>query len=572
MAEQKPRSQGKKGGKSKNNSPQATNNNPSLIQAEAQEQTKKSPSNKRRGGRRKKGTSRAQRLANIKADITNHNTLVHLGQEPYYIHNNKVYADMGFSQVVELSTNILTRSIVPKVKSELKKICGQLQQKENLFYAKMSSEMAPYNFNFDSVRALYRGLAETGKGKDLGNLLQSLLNLKNAIADFRLQPTKDNANAEYKEKVQKCQTEFISLFDAYITANHNDISKNLREKIFSSITPDTLFTIAEDLTEGNTLSSSRMKGFEAQLGVMFEAILSDFGDRVVSTINTGDQVIERSWDVLWAAQERGASRSAKLKKSNGNGYRYVGASDIIFDFNIEMDVGVSLKLRKAPKKRKDDTWFSEEFFGASASADTVEGYNKNAIVHIGNDSLAILMYGIANQKVIPRLSGVTKFRENMKAIFAWQEILKAILGVRENSKSGWDNNPTLYVGSFEHIIPTRQMLEYIIGLQPYDILNLITKAKTGQWETRYTATKTTTNKETGVKTTEDTDYGKHKDPYWAAKKHFVYMSYKTGQPVSYQAIKDNAEVSSELQQMVNKKDGYSVAVKYHIPIQLFLNE
>jgi hypothetical protein len=156
------------------------------------------------------------------------------------------------------------------------------------------------------------------------------------------------------------------------------------------------------------------------------------------------------------------------------------------------------------------------------------------------------MYGIANQKVIPRLSGVTKFRENMRAIFAWQEILKAVLGTRENSKSGWDNNPTLYIGAYEHIVPTRQMLEYIIGLQPYDILNLITSGKMGQWETRYTATKTTINKETGVKTTEDTNYGKHKDPYWTAKKHFVYMSYKTGQPVSYQAIKDNAEVSSEL--------------------------
>lgn len=572
MAEQKQRQQGKKGGKSKNNSTQSATNASSLIQAETQEQTKKSPPNKQKGGKRKKGTSRAQRLANIKADITSHNTLVHLGQEPYYIHNNKVYADMGFSQVVELSTNILTHSIVPKVKSELKKICGQLQQKENLFYAKMSAEMAPYNFNFDSVRALYKGLAETGKDKDLGNLLQSLLNLKHSIAQFRLQPLSGSSNLPYKKAVEECQAQFVQLFDSYIKANHNDIAETLRKNVFSAITSDTLFTTAEDLVEGNTLSPSRMKGFEAQLGVMFEAIQSDFGDRVVKTLNVDGQTIERSWDVLWAAQERGASRSSKLKKNNGNGYRYVGASDIIFDFDIGMDIGVSLKLREFPKKQKDGTYFSQKFFGASSSAETIENYNQKSIVHIGDDSLAILMYGIANQKVIPRLSGVTKFRDNMRAIFAWQEILKAVLGTKENSKSGWDNNPTLYIGVYEHIVPTRQMLEYIIGLQPYDILNLITSGKTGQWETRYTATKTTINKETGVKTTEDTDYGKHKDPYWTAKKHFVYMSYKTGQPVSYQAIKDNAEVSSELQQMVNKKDGYSVAVKYHIPIQLFLNE
>ena len=149
----------------------------------------------------------------------------------------------------------------------------------------MSAETAPYNFNFDSVRALYKGLAETGKDKDLGNLLQSLLNLKDSIAQFRLQPLSGSSNLPYRKAVEECQAQFVSLFDSYIKANHNDIAETLRKNVFSAITSDTLFTTAEDLVEGNTLSPSRMKGFEAQLGVMFEAIQSDFGDRVVKTLN-----------------------------------------------------------------------------------------------------------------------------------------------------------------------------------------------------------------------------------------------------------------------------------------------
>lgn len=528
--------------------------------------------------RRKKGSSRQKRLEAIRADIQNENTLIKLGQEPYYLHTNKVYADFGFSKALEVSNRVLTQQIVPKVKSRISKVITILGEKENNFYRLMSEKLSPYNFTFDSMRSLYANLVQgntSNPSSALDELIRALLGLKEAIVDFQLAPVEAENRPELRADVDRAQQQFMDLYNKYLQSNQTSLSQEIIQKKLAALTNESLFATAEEARNGGKLKTSAALSLSAAMGSGFEGILSNFGERVVDQMVLGeDDKIDQAFSILWAASELGSHRSVKLlNNASKQTFKYVGASDILFNFEVGVDIGVSLKLRKYPTSYLDSTgnrrWVKTEMFGSNSTGTTVQSYNKNSLVQIPEDELNILMYGIINQKNIQRLSGVTRFRENMKAIFAWQKVLKAILGDKSNSEEKWEINPTLYIGSFDHLVQTKEVLSKINSLDPLEILSFISKSNTGNWEkslaTRITKTTSEEKKSSILKARESLD------DYPSIKNSYVYSMYKTNQPVSYIGIRENAAVKNSLQQIMSGLgSGLSVNVKYRIPIQYFL--